>query len=174
MTTSDPAGKARLFLALWPSPGVRDQLLSWRDAWRWPSNATPVRPERLHLTLHFLGDVAAARLPELADGLRVPFQPFELHFGAAQLWQHGIAVLEPAKAPERLLSLHAALGEALRALALPPESRSYRPHVTLARRAGHAIPPEGGPAIRWRVRSYVLIHSSLGARPAYTVLQRYR
>lgn len=174
MTTTHPAGNARLFLALWPSPGVRSQLLAWRDAWRWPSNATPVRPERLHLTLHFLGDVPIARLPELAEGLRVPFKPFELRFGEAKLWTHGVAVLEPDWAPARLQALHAALGEALQALGLPCESRPYRPHVTLARRAGHATPPQAGPTIRWRVRSYALMHSSLGADGGYTMLRRYR
>ena len=173
-TTIHAAGNARLFLALWPSPGVRSQLLAWRDAWRWPSGASPVRPERLHLTLHFLGDVPIARLPELADGLRVPFKPFELSFGMAKLWPYGIAVLEPDSTPERLLDLQSTLGEALQTLGLPPEARRYRPHVTLARRAGHAVPPPDGPPIRWRVRSYALMHSTLGAAGGYSAICRYR
>ena len=173
MSTIPQAGNARLFLALWPSPSVRSQLLAWRDAWRWPSHATPVRPERLHMTLHFLGDVPIARLPELGEGLRVPFKPFELRFGMAKLWPHGIAVLEPDQAPARLLALHAALGGALQSLGLPPESRPFRPHVTLARRGGRAEPPEGGPPIRWRIRSYALMHSALGPKGGYTMLRRY-
>lgn len=56
---------ARLFLALWPDPAVRHQLRAARDAWQWPRGATPVHADKLHLTLHFLGDVPGARLPEL-------------------------------------------------------------------------------------------------------------
>jgi 2'-5' RNA ligase len=82
--------------------GERDALGQWRDGWTWPHNATPVHDQRLHLTLHFLGEVASERLPELIDALRVPFSPFQLDFGRAALWPHGVAVLEPQAAPAPL------------------------------------------------------------------------
>ena len=164
---------ARLFLALWPSEGVREALLAWRDGWRWPRGATPVQAERLHLTLHFIGSVPRARLPELADGLQVPFRPFDLKLGHPALWKYGIAVLEPDVVPEPLLELQAALGAALHRLGLPPEQRPYRPHVTLARRADGAIPPADGPPIRWRARSYALMQSKLGPEGQYTTLEKF-
>lgn len=164
---------SRLFLALWPSDAVRRALLAWRDGWRWPSAATPVQPERLHMTLHFLGNLPSGRVAELAEGLRVPFSPFDLRFGYATLWPHGVAVLEPNGAPERLLQLQAALGGALKELGLPVETRAFRPHVTLARRAGAATAPAHGPALRWRVRSYALMESTLGEGGGYRVVQRY-
>jgi len=163
--------QARLFLALWPDEPVRAELAAWRDAWRWPSNATPVRREHLHVTLHFIGNVEHDRIDALRAALQVPFAPFELAFGKAALWQHGIAVLEPELVPDELPRLHSALGAALDAAALPLEQRIYRPHVTMARRAANAGAPAAGPALRWAVTGYALVESRQGV---YTVLEHYR
>lgn len=164
---------ARLFLALWPDQAVRAQLTQWRDGWRWPSQATPVHTARVHMTLHFIGDVDEQRVDALASQLEVPSAPFTLNFGTPVLWPHGIAVLEPLSTPPALLDLHAALRERLLALALPVDTRSFRPHVTLARRAGGAAPPHAGPTIAWHAGSYVLMRSRLGAGGAYEVVRQY-
>ena len=156
----------RLFLALWPIDAVRDQL----HAWTWPRGATPVHTDKLHVTLHFLGNQPAARLPEFLDRFQVPFSPFNLQFGRPELMHGGIAWLAPHEEPQGLLDLHARLSDALVALGLAPEARTYRPHVTMARRANGAGVPAAGPAIDWAVGHYVLIESRAGA---YTVLKKF-
>lgn len=161
---------ARLFLALWPDDAVRTQLAAWRDGWTWPKSATPVRTDRLHMTLHFIGDVPLERLDEVGDELQAAFSPFELNFGRNALWPHGIAVLEPRHAPSELTDLQHALGERLQALALPVDARSYKPHVTLARRAGSAVIVTDGPDITWRIDRYVLMRSHADR---YEVLRAY-
>lgn len=161
---------SRLFLALWPEPAVRHRLREQRDAWDWPRGATPVHTDKLHLTLHFLGDVPTAQLPALRDGFAVPFEPFQLEVGTPVLWPHGVAVLEPLEAPRRLLALHAHLTAALVDLGLQPEARSYRPHVTMARRAGGVVAPEGSVPVTWNVTGYALVESRGGM---YTVLRDY-
>jgi len=161
---------ARLFLALWPDPAVRAALRTWRDAWNWPRGASPVHTDKLHVTLHFLGDLPRARLPALLDGFRVPFSLFALRIARAALWHNGIAVLEPADAPPALLDLHARLSQALVGLGLQPEARTYRPHVTMARRASGAGAPAGAAPIDWQVDRYVLVESRAGI---YTVLREY-
>ena len=135
----------RLFLALWPDPALRRRLVERRDAWAWPKSATPVHADKLHLTLHFLGALPEERLPELLEAFAVPFEPFRLELTHATLWHNGIAVLEPEHVPPALPALHARLSSALLALGLPPEARSYRPHVTMARRAAGATPPPEAP-----------------------------
>ena len=166
----DGDAQSRLFIALWPDPQVRHVLRTWRDAWEWPRGSSPVRNERLHMTLHFLGSVSTARIPELRAALTVPFEPFELEFGVPKLWPHGIAVLEPHAIPAQLMQLHADLGGALQRLEMPVEERAFKPHVTLARRAVKATVPEGGPALTWAIDGYALMESTAGG---YPVLQQY-
>ncbi|GAB3457448.1 RNA 2',3'-cyclic phosphodiesterase [Massilia terrae] len=161
---------SRLFLALWPEPAVREALRGWRELWSWPRGAAPVAADKLHITLHFLGDHPTARLPELMDGLAVPFTPFQLQLGVPAVWPGGIAVLEPAHQPVELLQLHRHLGQALLDLELTPEARAYKPHVTMARRAAHAGMPAAGAELAWDIDGYCLVESRGGS---YTVLTRY-
>jgi 2'-5' RNA ligase len=163
----------RLFLALWPDPPERHALAAWRDAWHWTRGAAPVRDDKLHMTLHFLGNQPSERVPEFIQGFGLPFSPFQLVLDVPKLWAHGIAVLEPSAPPDELLLLHARLAEALAALGLTPEERSFRPHVTMARRAtGSGLPDTGAP-IRWDVRRYALVESRPGNGGGYTVLKFY-
>jgi RNA 2',3'-cyclic 3'-phosphodiesterase len=163
----------RLFTALWPGEALAAEIARWQSAWRWPSQATRVKPERLHMTLHFLGDVAADRLAELAQCLKVPFDPFALELEAGELWPNGVAVLLAARQPPALTRLHTQLAQAVRRLGLPVEERPYRPHVTLARRAWGASRPTEPADLPWKVDSgYVLVHSLPGGA-GYEILQRF-
>src|SRR5438067_7582366 len=112
----------RLFIALWPSDAVRTQIAQWQSEWEWPQHAAVVRPERLHVTLHFLGDVAPRRVLDLKYVLKpIAAARFSLHFGRPDLWPHGIAVLRPDNSPIGLRSLHARIGLALAEIELPME-----------------------------------------------------
>ncbi|VXC44841.1 RNA 2',3'-cyclic phosphodiesterase [Massilia sp. 9I] len=164
------ADTTRLFLALWPDPALRHQLKEWRDAWGWAKGAAPVQTDKLHVTLHFLGALPSERLPELLDGFAVPFELFHLELTHAALWHNGIAVLEPDATPPALAALHGRLSDALLALGLQPEARRYRPHVTMARRAGGSTLPVDGKPVLWEVRGYALVESKNGV---YAVLREY-
>lgn len=162
---------ARLFVALWPTAAVRTALAASSQRWTWNTGAARVDPERLHLTLHFLGEVDRERVPALHEALALPGAPFSLTLSRPVLWSGGIAVLEPARIPPELSALQAALGAALRGAGFEFEARRWRPHLTLARRAAGAVPPASCRAPTWRVRDYALVESSPPGR--YTVLQRY-
>jgi 2'-5' RNA ligase len=160
----------RLFLALWPGDAERRQLADWRDAWDWPSGASPVGDPKLHLTLHFLGAVADDKAAQLETMAAIPFDPIELVLGVPAMWHDSIAVLEPIAPPDRLFALHAALGRQLEDLGLSLEARPYRPHVTMARRARGATAPLGR-SLRWRADEYALVCSRDGV---YTPLRHFR
>jgi 2'-5' RNA ligase len=171
-----PLVTARLFLALWPSPGVRTALQRVAERWTWPTGARRVPARDLHLTLHFLGAVPRTDVAALQAALALPCPAFTLEFDRAELWRHGTAVLAAAAAPPALEALHAALGERLRGFGLRTEARPLRPHVTLARHAPHAEPPAEPLRVRWPVHDVVLVESCPGAARAagaYRVLQRY-
>jgi len=160
----------RLFTALWPGPVTRRALQAWADTLPWPAGARRVRPVDLHLTLQFLGEVDAARLPELIDALALPSPRTDLLLDRAVAFQGGALVLEPAELPERLSALQAALDQHLRAMGLPLERRAWRPHVTLARQARGMVCPTP-PALPWHSQGHVLVASRPGS--PYQVLQRF-
>jgi 2'-5' RNA ligase len=162
----------RLFLALWPGPRVRQALVAHRDGLAWPAGAAPTATDKLHLTLHFIGSVPVECVAAIAAALQVPVQGFELRLDLTECWRGGLAVLRPNVPPPRLLRLHADLAAALRRLSLPVETRPFRPHVTLARRAGAAAAAAPLEPLRWRVAGYVLVQSRADGR--YELLRRYR
>lgn len=172
--TPDAGRPLRLFIALWPGEALQHAIASWQRAWAWPPHAALVRREQLHLTLHFLGDVPADRLPDLVQGLRVPFESFSLALGQGEVWPKGVAVLQPDSVPAALLRLHAALRRELVGLDLPVEARPYRAHVTLARRAQGAKPPAQGPGLHWRIDSGYALVRALPGGAGYEVLERFR
>lgn len=163
----------RLFIGLWPSPQVHAALLAHADAWAWPASARRVRPQALHVTLHFLGEVEGSRLQDLREGLAVQTEAFELLLDRQEVWPGGIAVLEAGTVPPPLAALHAALAQRLAALDLPVETRRYRPHVTLARKAFGAQPPPASAPVAWRAGpGYALVRSLPGGR-GYETLQSF-
>lgn len=166
------AARLRLFIALWPDPATRDAIAAWQHAWNWPAGAAPVRSERLHLTLHFLGDVPAQNLVALTAQLKVPCQKFSLSLGVPEVWGNGVAVLRPAPAAEGLLRLHAALARRVAAFDLPLDARPFSPHITLARRA-FGTPVPAAPQLDWPVEQGYVLARSLPGGAGYQVLERF-
>jgi RNA 2',3'-cyclic 3'-phosphodiesterase len=165
-----PTDAARLFIALWPGDAMRDRLHAWSAPCLATAGTRPVATPQLHLTLHFLGNVARTKLPALRAALRLPMQAFELRFSTCERWPGGLLVTRPDVVPQALSALHARLGDGLRGLGLPTELRAFRPHVTLARRHTGALPPPAEPPLRWRVRQFVLVESGRSAGAGYTLL----
>lgn len=160
----------RLFVALWPDGGANAWLHDCDASIAWPDAAAREGPERRHLTLHFLGAVPRPRLDDVMQALQCPFTPFELVLGSIAAWPRGLLVAEPLARCEALFALHAALGAALQRAGQRVESRAFRPHVTLARRASGAVCPASPPPLRWPVAAYALVASADGH---YRNLARY-
>jgi 2'-5' RNA ligase len=142
-----------------------------------------VKSEQWHLTLHFLGeadlDAVIAALASLS------FKPFELRLaGAGQFRARDESVLWHGFEHSReLIELHAEVGRRLtESIGYRPESRPYRPHLTVARRrmrhSGNEVDSFLADATNWqsspfRVADVVLFQSELTPRgPKYR--ERYR
>jgi 2'-5' RNA ligase len=163
----------RLFTALWPDDPLRDLLAQWQGSWQWPPRAAPVKAERLHLTLHFLGNVQADRIAPLRAALHLAFEPFSLQLGKPDIWGNGVAALLPHDTPATLLDLHGRMAKAITGVGLAIEPRPYRPHVTIARRAWHARPPAQPIEAQWRASSGFVLVQSLPGGAGYEIIERF-
>jgi 2'-5' RNA ligase len=99
-----------------------------------------VRPEGIHLTLKFFGDIpqnAVAEIAAVVEKKAVETQPFALAIG-------GMGVFPDPHRPrvlwlgmkgelERLLGFQQTLERALQEIGFPSEERPFRPHLTLGR-----------------------------------------
>jgi 2'-5' RNA ligase len=119
---------------------VRRRLAAVRD--RLP-RAKWVDPDNLHVTLAFLGEVDAAKLPALSARLGAafaPFEPMDLRLSSSGTFPPG----RPARvawigvdAPREIAALHReVMAAAVETLGIEPEAREHRSHVTLARCSG--------------------------------------
>jgi len=132
--------------------------------------------DSLHLTLAFLGDVAAQRLAAAvtaADGVRSP--AFALRLDRLGYWRHnkvawaGCDAVQPA-----LAGLATSLAASLRQQGFALEERPFAPHVTLLRKAERAPDEPAWAGVGWPVREFTLVESRLsGSGSRYTVLQRW-
>jgi RNA 2',3'-cyclic 3'-phosphodiesterase len=110
-----------------------------------------VRPENIHLSLKFLGEIGEAREPELvaalrqAAGIRVEPRPLMLQiagFGVFPDYRRP-QVLWAGVTPDPALELlQHAVEQAFAPLGFPTEARAFRPHVTVARAAREARPKD--------------------------------
>lgn len=96
-----------------------------------------VDPEKLHLTLRFIGEVDERMAQQVEATLRHVDAPrFSLTLKGMGHFRRQILWIGADNSPP-LLSLQAQIEEALRALDLPKETGPYRPHVKLARLRWH-------------------------------------
>ncbi len=167
----------RLFVALAMPDAVRarlSEMLCGIPGARW------VNPENLHLTLRFIGEVDGGAAEEIADSLsRLQAPAFDLTLeGLGHFESRGrLRALWVGVRPEpALTALQRKVENAVVAAGLPPESRKFKPHVTLARFSGTPLIEAGryveaNAAIRlapFPVTEVVLFESRLGrGGPAY-------
>lgn len=99
-----------------------------------------VRPESVHLTLKFLGDIDEARIAEVQQALEralAPLMRFAVEAG-------GLGAFPDSRAPRvlwvalggptnHLARLAAEVERALEPLGFPPEAKPFNAHLTLAR-----------------------------------------
>ena len=163
----------RLFIGLVPDAAVQAAIDVQRKAWRWPPGCRLTRPERMHLTLHFLGEVDAPRQSALQHALaELPMRELTLVLGTPQTWRNHVAVLV-ADEHEALRALHAGLALQIARAGLAPARARWTPHVTIARDASGALPPADPQPIRWQVSEFVLIWSRMAPLWRHEPLARY-
>jgi 2'-5' RNA ligase len=167
----------RLFFALWPGPEVRARLVAQRDAVVREYRGRPMRPDTLHMTLVFLGEVADLRVPAaLGCGDHVSAPAFTLRVDAcAHFADAKVAWLGCTEPPPALRELWLALRDELDHARFGPLDGNYQPHISVARHCLVYPPPKGVPAIEWKVEDFVLVASApTPGGPVYRVLRHWQ
>lgn len=185
----------RLFVAVRIPESIRSLLEAWRQR---NENQLAFKKwthrEDYHITVQFLGDAEAGRVPEIANALKrasLKIDPFELKFGS-------FGTFGTAESPRVLWAgvidqsggldkLYEAVTSEMGELGFAKEARPYRPHVTIARKyagkspfSGHNLAPlaeeDSGSAgtaepLIWEVNEFVLFSTHLHEKPMYEILE---
>jgi 2'-5' RNA ligase len=113
-------------------------------------NLRTVRPEGIHLTVKFLGDIAISQVEPLSVAMNNAtrdIKPFELHLGGTGAFpnnQHPRVIWAGVDGEmESLRSLQQSIEKAVEGLGVEGERREYNPHLTLGRIRGGASQEEG-------------------------------
>jgi 2'-5' RNA ligase len=166
----------RLFFALWPSAEARARLVASVAPVIEGCGGIPVPMDNLHLTLVFLGSVPEEQLADVravAAGIRVP--PIAVTLDQIEYWRKPQMLCATASAPAPdAAALATSLFRALVEQEFSPDSKPFRVHLTLVRKAGRAVAPLPMPPVRMEFEDFALIESrteSTGA--AYSVLGKW-
>ena len=176
----------RAFVAVFPPLAVREALVGAARELPVAGEVRWVRPENVHLTLKFLGDVSEDdlldRVTEALEPIRERHEPFEAEpsgFGAfpstrrARILWAGIG-----EGSEPLRALAKDVEASLNPLGFGREDRVYRPHLTLGRARSRPVVLEatGSPSTvpGFSVRHVELVQSVLeSAGATYSTLATY-
>ena len=166
----------RLFFALWPPARTVAALAAWAKEAQVLTGGRLTRPESIHLTLAFLGEVAQDRVEDAMRAARsVRARKHALPIERAKVWTHNhVGWVGPQRTPPALVHLTNSLRENLLAEGFTIESRPFAAHVTLLRKAGRAsrLPPL--PAVEWAVDEFTLVRSRLSQKgSSYEALARF-
>jgi RNA 2',3'-cyclic 3'-phosphodiesterase len=129
----------RLFVALEIPSDVRENLAALLKSLREVSPQTRwVRPENLHVTLKFIGEVLETKVSGIRGALaRVhSAQPVALDFRRLGFFpneKHPRVLWAGIEASPNLKTLAAEIDGAMEKLGIPREQRPFSPHLTLAR-----------------------------------------
>lgn len=163
----------RAFIAIFPPPEIRAAAVARaREAVRHLGNRVRwAKPENVHLTLKFLGDVREEALDDLCAALgetcarHAPLDVGLAGLGAFPSARRARILWVSAEASsDRLRALAVDLDAALAPLGFEREERAFVPHMTLGRVRGRPasfdLPPDAQ-RLGFRVRRVELVESTL-------------
>ena len=161
-----------LFLGLFPPSAAREAIAVETDALRVEHSllGQPIKPNRLHATLHYLGEHAIER-GDIIDkasvaASRVTHARFEMTLASASSFstrndRHPCVLLCPDERPP-VHGLWRELGNQLMAVGLGRYlKRDFVPHVT-ALYDSRVLIPQAIEPVRWQVRDFSLVCSQPG------------
>lgn len=168
----------RLFFALWPPAETARRIHQHTRGLLPTTVGRRLAADQLHVTLAYLGQQSADQQQcamDVAD--RLELVPFTLSLDhAGHFARAGVVWLGANHLPSPLVTLQTQLVSQLKTqCGYQPETRPYRPHVTLWRKVNRFVPSARPlPPIQWRVCAFVLARSeSLDTGVRYSVIRSW-
>ena len=127
----------KLFFALWPSDRQRELLRDNINPTMSSVEGATVDRRNWHITLLFLGDFPEERIPGIRSAVEL-IEPgtIRLRFDRLSFWAAPkVAVLQTMTVSPELEKLVSSLEQAMMPFGFEPQERTYRPHITVSRRA---------------------------------------
>jgi len=192
---ADESERWRVFVAIEVPEAIREALTGPLDALQPLHEAIRINPpDRMHLTLHFLGHLPRPVVEQLPS----PLAAVVVRHHRFRLTAQGVGAFPALARPRvlwagitgadlpRLNALQAELGDGLRTAGLTVEGDRFHPHLTLGRVRRPLKPPERDGLRDWSVRwgaatfgevpvnTVRLMRSQLGGgAPRYTTLTTF-
>ena len=160
----------RLFFALWPDESARQQCRKITRAVH--GYGRSVSPNNLHVTLGSVDQAKEEAMIAAAD--KVVVEPMTLTFNQLHLWKRpGVVCLGTGHSDPALSDLVSELTSAAVQNEISVDSRPYKPHVTLLRKA-KSLPEIRFKPLVWRIDDFCLVEScSTRNGVEYKVIQRW-
>jgi 2'-5' RNA ligase len=151
----------RLFFALWPDAGCRQQIKRHCKSLLQHGGGRAVDPDNLHFTLAFLGNVNAkqqACVEQMADQVRL--SSLEFTVDVAGHWaKPRVLWVGPGDMPEVLVTLATKLRDGAISCGIQMDMRPYRAHMTLMRKVSRVKESISVRPFVWHANSFVLVKS---------------
>ena len=166
---------ARLFFALWPDNKMQSSFYHVARQFK-DEKIRLVKKSNLHITLEFLGQVSKYDQQQFIEkSNHIQVEPFELELTSIGWWKKpGILWIGPQHIPQSLTNLVESIKQIVEQQGLETDKRSYKPHITIARKVKQDQLPEQSIDIRWQVNSFALIESkSTDTGVVYQIVQQW-
>ena len=169
------AGK-RLFLACWPDERLRSQLHQQSRRLQKQTGGRRTDRANLHMTLLFLGNTTYEQeqtLRRYCSALEA--NAFSMDINRVGVWKRPrIAWAAPANVPVALTDLASRLKKIAEVLGHATDKKSWRPHVTLLRKASGDVSQHEITPMHWDVDRFVLVESKTWSEGVqYHVIEHY-
>jgi len=136
------ADEIRAFIGLEINAGIRNELTRIQNELKTRINSgiSWVKPDNIHITLRFLGNIkpeAIASLTQIIENICQKTKRFEINLGAlgvfASFTRPRVIWVSIDNGLEQLKIIHQHLTEQLKTIGLEPEAQIFHSHLTLGR-----------------------------------------
>ena len=135
------ADTQKLFFALWPGDKQRQTLTQIQNDLKLAEFSRCTSPEKLHITLHFLGEVQSDRIPDLVEFVEeTQFEPFHFDLNLVGVWpRNRIVWCGTVSESDGIQSLVNTIQQDSPVRSKYSGKKKFKTHITLARKATRRV-----------------------------------